>query len=176
MLTISRLTRQILAQNKGRDPARLRLKLEHLRADPFAFFRGTNPLFLAYMPRAHALFRAPRTLICGDLHLENFGAFKGDNRLCYFDINDFDEGCLAPFTIDIVRFVTGVKVAAPGLGLSTAQCRRLVAAFLDAYGDAIREGKSRWLERSLATGGFRSLLRRAMGRSRCELLDRFSKA
>ena len=175
MLRISKLTRRILSQNQGRDFDRLTLKAAHLRADPFAFFRGTNPLFLEVLPRAHFLLRAPSTLICGDLHLENFGAFKGDNRLCYFDLNDFDEACLAPFTVDVVRFVTGVKVAAQGLSLSKPQCRQLVKRFMQAYAQAIHEGKPRWIERSLATGVFRVLLRRAMQRSRTELLDRFTK-
>ena len=175
MQRISKLTRQILSQNQDRDFDRLTLKMVRLRQDPFAFFRGTNPLFLELLPRAHFLFRAPATLICGDLHLENFGAFKGDNRLCYFDLNDFDEACLAPFTVDIVRFVTGVSVAAQGLGLTRPQCAKLTQKFLAAYADAIRDGKPRWLERSLATGVFRALLRRAMQRSRAELLDRLTK-
>ena len=175
MLRTSAITRRILSQNRARDFDRLTLKCAQLRQDPFAFFRGTNPLFLEFLPRAHALFKAPRTLICGDLHLENFGAFKGDNRLCYFDINDFDEACLAPLTLDIVRFVTGVKVAARGLGLNRTRCRLLVRSFLLAYIAAIRDGKPRWIERSLATGVFRALLRRAMRRSRSDLLNRFTK-
>jgi len=176
MARISTISRQILAQNAGRDFDRLTLKLGQLRADPFAFFRGTNPLFLGFLPRGHELFKAPSTLICGDLHLENFGAFKGDNRLCYFDVNDFDEACLAPFTIDVVRFVTGVKVAALGLGLSKPKCRSLVTQFLQSYGDSIRAGKARWIERSLATDVFRELLQRAIRRPRVDLLDRFSKS
>src|SRR5271165_5600598 len=115
MAALSTVSRQILAQNAGRDVERLLLKLEAMRADPFGFFRGANPLFLQYLPRGDALFRAPRTFVCGDLHFENFGAFKGDNRLGYFDINDFDDACLAPFTIDIVRFLACVRVAAEGL-------------------------------------------------------------
>jgi uncharacterized protein (DUF2252 family) len=175
MQRISTLTQRILAQNAGRDFDRLTLKLAHLREDAFAFFRGTNPLFLGFLPRRHFLFRAPSILICGDLHLENFGAFKGDNRLCYFDLNDFDEACLAPFTIDIVRFVTGVKVAARGWGLGARHTRLLVEEFLDSYSRGIRDGKPRWMERSLATGVFRALLRRAIERPRAELLDRFTK-
>jgi uncharacterized protein (DUF2252 family) len=175
MQVLSKTTRQILAQNDGRDIDRLILKLALLRKDPFAFFRGTNPLFLEFLPRAHTLFRAPCILICGDLHLENFGAFKGDNRLCYFDVNDFDEACLAPFTLDIVRFVAGIKVAAHGLGFSRAQSKVLVRRFFEAYLDGVSDGKPRWVERSLAQGVFRALLRRAMNRTRRELLARFTK-
>ena len=109
MRRIGKITAQILAQNAGRDPDRLKLKLAHLRGDPSAFFRGTNPLFLGFLSRAQAVFRAPRTLVCGDLHLENFGTYKGDNRLCYFDIDDFDEPCVAPCTTDLVRFAAGER-------------------------------------------------------------------
>jgi uncharacterized protein (DUF2252 family) len=175
MPAMSKTTKQILAQNAGRDFDRLILKLARLRQDPFAFFRGTNPSFLQSLPRAHALFRAPCILLCGDLHLENFGAFKGDNRLCYFDLNDFDEACLAPVTVDLVRFVASIKVAAAGLDLSYAQSKRLVKTFFHAYTRSIADGKPRWIERSLAQGVFRALLRRAMRRTRRELLDRFTK-
>jgi uncharacterized protein (DUF2252 family) len=175
MLRVSKLSRQILAQNEGRDFDRLTMKLAHLRADPFAFFRGTNPLFLSLLPSTHFLFQAPNAFVCGDLHLENFGAYKGDNRLCYFDINDFDEACLAPITIDLVRFVTGVNVAAQGLNLRPSQRRLMIRQFLSEYAQSISNGKPRWIERSLAQGVFRELLRRAMRRRRTELLNRYTK-
>jgi hypothetical protein len=33
-------------------------------------------------------------------HIENFGSYKGDNRLVYFDIGDFDESLLGPSAWD----------------------------------------------------------------------------
>ncbi len=63
MQPLKKITRQILAQNNGRDLDRLLLKLASLRQDPFAFCRGTNALFLGFLPRAHALFQPPRTCI-----------------------------------------------------------------------------------------------------------------
>jgi uncharacterized protein (DUF2252 family) len=175
MIRLQHSSQQILAQNAGRDVERLLLKLQGMRADAFAFFRGTNPLFLGFLPRADRLFHAPSTLVCGDLHFENFGAFKGDNRLCYFDINDFDEACVAPFTIDVVRFLACIDIAADGLLISPGQVRDLEHGFLDAYVASVADGKPRWIERSLATGIFRDLLRRAIRRTRPALLDRFSR-
>ena len=151
------------------------MKLSLLRKDPFAFFRGTNSLFLGFLPRSHPLFHAPSILICGDMHLENFGAFKGDNRLCYFDMNDFDEACLAPFTVEIVRFVASIKVAARGLGMTRAQGKAVAGRFMQSYLQCIADGKPRWLERSLAQGVFRALLRRAIDRTRGQLLNRLTK-
>jgi uncharacterized protein (DUF2252 family) len=171
----SGITAQILAENAGRDRERVALKLRLLRGDKFAFFRGTNALFLRFLPRGSPLFRAPATLVSGDLHLENFGAFKGDNRLVYFDINDFDEACVAPFTVDVVRFLSCLVVAGDSLGLGRGAVARLQAAYLSAYAQAIGDGKPRWIERSLAEGVFRKLLRRADRRTRVELLDRYTR-
>src|ERR1700761_3339001 len=145
MRPIRKLTREILAQNAGRDFDRLTLKCAAMREDAFAFFRGTNSLFLNLLPRKDPLFRAPAILTCGDLHLENLGAFKGDNRLVYFDLNDFDEACLSPFTLELVRFVASIHMAAPGLKLNAAAARRLSSEFLNAYAASILDGKPRWV-------------------------------
>ncbi|HAN57343.1 MAG TPA: DUF2252 domain-containing protein, partial [Betaproteobacteria bacterium] len=64
------------------------LKYRNLRSNPFVFLRGTCHLFYDRLPRDRVLDRAPLTWICGDLHIENFGSYKGDNRLVYFDMND----------------------------------------------------------------------------------------
>ncbi|MFO1464982.1 MAG: DUF2252 family protein [Steroidobacteraceae bacterium] len=156
-----RISRLILEHNAGRDPARLALKFARLRQDVFSFFRGTNHLFLNLLPRLHPLWRAPRLHVCGDLHLENFGTYKGDNRLCYFDINDFDEVCLAPVSIDIVRFLTSLHAASAALRWTARQRDSLARCFIDAYCAAIFDGKPRWVERSLAEGAVRLLLKRA---------------
>ena len=37
---------------------------------------------------------------------------QGDNRLPYFDVNDFDEPFLAPASWDLVRFLTSLWVGA----------------------------------------------------------------
>ena len=72
---------RITTYNSGRDPERLRRKYAAMRADAFAFLRGTCHLFYEDWPHLSPLNDAPRTWICGDLHLENFGSYKGDNRL-----------------------------------------------------------------------------------------------
>ena len=46
--------------------------------------------------------------------------------------------------------------------------------FVLAYREGIADGKPRWLERTLAKGVFRALLRRAIARTRRELLDRYT--
>ena len=147
MPTTDSVTQSILAYNRGRDPERLKRKFALLRRDAFAFFRGTCHLFYATLPRAALFARAPAVLACGDLHLENFGTYKGDNRLVYFDLNDFDEAALAPFTLELVRFVASVLVASTHLKLTSPQATKLCRVFAESYRNAIGDGKPRWIER-----------------------------
>jgi len=157
--------------NAGRDPDRLALKYRIMRTSAFAFLRGTCHLFYARLPDVPLARTAPLTWVCGDLHLENFGSYKGDNRLVYFDLNDFDESVLAPCTWDLVRVVTSILVGGQSLGLDAAQERTLSRRFLDAYVGAMEDGKARWVERETAEGLVRRLLEAARLRNRKAFLD-----
>src|SRR6185369_18016042 len=103
---------RIIAYNRDRDPERLSLKYKAMRKDALAFFRGTCHLFAEDWPQKDRVNDAPDVWVCGDLHLENFGSYKGDNRLVYFDITDFDEAALAPASWDLVRFLTSLRLGA----------------------------------------------------------------
>lgn len=170
MTTARSVAQSILDYNRGRDPERLRRKFALLRADPYGFYRGTCHLFYAGLPRSAAPAGAPAVLVCGDLHLENFGSYKGDNRLAYFDLNDFDEAALAPFTLELLRFATSIHIAAEHLKLSARQAAGLCRLFLEGYRKWILDGKPRWLERSTADGMVRDLLRGLIKRKRRALL------
>lgn len=162
---------RIMRFNAGREPERLGLKYRAMCADTFRFFRGTCHLFYEDWPRRSGLDRAPRTWISGDLHLENFGAYQADDRLTCFDINDFDEGLLAPCTWEAARFVTSVLVAAPDLGVAGGQVTSLCRSYLDTYAAALVDGKARRVERQTAEGMVQDLLVTLEGRKRRELLD-----
>lgn len=163
------VTESILTYNHGRDPERLTLKLAAIAADPFAFFRGTNHLYAASL-RDEIGLGAPRTYVCGDLHIENFGSFKGDNGLVYFDLNDFDDALVAPFTVDAVRMLSSVLVAGDQFGLSEVDARAACAHILDVYAATLRSGKPHWIERATATGLVATLLRQVKRRKRGALL------
>ncbi len=163
--------RQIRDFNAGRDPERLMLKYRAMRASPFAFLRGTCHLFYARLPRGGVFKSAPLAWICGDLHLENFGSYKGDNRLAYFDVNDFDESALAPASWDLVRFLASLRVSATSLSVSDTEAQALSRLFLDAYASALALGKSYWVERETAQGPVRQLLDGLRDRQRATFLD-----
>lgn len=163
---------RIVRFNAGREPERLRLKYEALRSGAFRFLRGTCHLFYEDWPKRSPLNSAPHTWISGDLHLENFGSYKGDDRIIYFDINDFDEAVLAPCTFELARFATSVLLGARDFGAGAAKATSLVKHFLDAYAEALGRGKARRVERLVADGMVRELLDALLLRTRRELLDR----
>ena len=157
--------------NIGRDPERLALKYRAIADNPFSFLRGTSHLFYEDLPAAGMLDDAPAAWLCGDLHLENFGSYKGENRLTYFDINDFDEAILAPAHWELSRFLVSVLVAAQSLALRPPEATALCHCFLDAYTAALSDGKPAWVERATATGMVRDLLRGLRERSPAAFLD-----
>jgi uncharacterized protein (DUF2252 family) len=161
--------------NAAREPERLGLKYRKMRSDPFNFMRGTCHLFYGQLPRGGVFRSAPAVWSCGDLHLENFGSYKGDNRLPYFDVNDFDEAILAPASWDLIRMLTSIRVGAKSLGLKAAEARVLCESVLQAYGDALGHGKAQWVEPQTADGLIRALLDGLRGRSRKAFLDGRSK-
>ncbi len=166
---------RILEYNDGREPERRAVKSRAMRLAPFTFFRGTAHLFWedwAADPEATGpLDEAPLAWACGDLHLENFGSYRGDNRLAYFDLNDFDEAALAPALRDPARLLTSVHLAAARLGLSGDDTAELCHRYVDAYAETMAAGKARWVERATAKGMVRDLLRGLKARTRVNLLD-----
>jgi uncharacterized protein (DUF2252 family) len=162
---------RILQQHAGRDPERLAMKLELIAGDPFDFFRGTCVLFFETLPETALLRNAPAVLTCGDLHLENFGSFRGANRLVNFDLNDFDEACVAPLTLEMVRFLASVHAGAASLKLSEERADQLCETFLAHYSAVLASGKPAWLERATTRGMVNELLTRLKRRHRGTLLN-----
>jgi uncharacterized protein (DUF2252 family) len=169
---MGKLIERIRRFNRGRDPERLAMKYANMRSGAFVFLRATCHLYYERLPQAGILEKAPATWACGDLHLENFGSYKGDNRQVYFDINDFDEGVLAPATWDAVRFMSSILVGRDTLNADQAGATALCQLFVDAWAGALAEGQARWVERETATGAIRSLLEGLRSQQRRELLDR----
>jgi uncharacterized protein (DUF2252 family) len=163
--------RRIRSFNAGRDPERLRMKYSAMRASPFGFLRGSCHLFYERLARNGVFKSAPLVWACGDLHLENFGSYKGDNRLVYFDVNDFDDAALAPASWDLVRFLVSLRVGADTLALSSGAAQALCRTFLEAYVSALTSGKACWVERETAQGIVRQLLDGLRERARPRFLD-----
>lgn len=168
------VAKQIRIANAGRDPVLRARKYAAMATDAYAFLRGTCHLYYARLPRVRSTESAPAAWACGDLHLANFGSYRGDNHLVYFDLNDFDEACLAPCTWDPLRLASSVLIGRKLLGVGLEHARGLCASLLDAYANAMEEGKARWLEREIATGAVKDLLDALRGRHRRRHLNRYT--
>jgi uncharacterized protein (DUF2252 family) len=145
--------------NQGRRPDTLALKFAKLRKNAFSFFRGTCSVFFADWSPAAGLDSAPLSFISGDLHLENFGAYLGENGLACFGVNDFDEAVLAPVSWDVARFVASLFVGLSTLGRPGAEAEVLAQDFLDAYAKAVAAGGAHLADAAAQAGPIGDLMR-----------------
>jgi uncharacterized protein (DUF2252 family) len=100
----------LIEQGKCRVQELLPIRYARMRADPFAFLRGSAAVMAADLARTPAT--GIRMQACGDAHLANFGSYATPDGLPVFDINDFDETLPAPFEWDVKRLATSLVVAA----------------------------------------------------------------
>jgi len=172
---MNNVVERIQAFNQDREPQLIQLKYRAMRTDAFAFLRGTDHLFYEDWPSGSPLNDAPPTWICGDLHWQNLGSYKGDNRLVYFDINDFDESVLAPCTWDVARMLVSILVSAPDLKIKPAKALRLCTYFLEVYTKQAKKGRIYTVEEGTTTGIAKELLFQVRARSPLALLNSRTK-
>src|SRR5438270_2349774 len=90
----------------------LRFKHEQMAAALFPFFRATFYRWLQMWPdECEVLDRVPHILSVGDLHVENFGTWRDTDGRLVWGVNDFDEACVYPYTMDLVRLATSALLA-----------------------------------------------------------------
>jgi len=164
--------------SQPRDPQLLQAKYVAMTAkkeNPFVFFRATCHLFYEDLPIQSWFEQAPLVWICGDLHVENFGNFRADNRQVYFDITDFDESVLAPITWEISRLLTSIFVASDTFDVKQKVAENLCQQILDGYTGAIAEGKAYWMGIDTASKAIADLLCVKTQVKRKELLEERTK-
>jgi uncharacterized protein (DUF2252 family) len=156
----------------GRDPAWLRLKLDRLCGSPFGFLRGTFHLFVADWPRLgdDPLAAGADQPVVGDLHLENFGAFRAADGNVVFDVNDFDETAASTPALDLARLTTSVVLADERHGDARAVER--ISSLVDAWAAAARSLDLRPIAGKEAPSVVRSLVDTASEASRAAWLER----
>ena len=133
----SPILEEVLRFNAGRKPKRVALKLQRMSLDAFSFFRGADHLLAGYWARLRPPEVGPDVLQCGDLHLENFGAYQTDDGDFLYDINDFDEALVAPCGLDLARGTTSILIAAEMWKLTPLQATGMALEFLDQYRAAV---------------------------------------
>ena len=127
-----------------RFPHLLARKLERMTGSPLGFLRGSAPLFYEVLAsdRELASGAGGEGWLVGDMHLENFGAYRpdargeggrGDKRLAVFDLNDFDDAVVGPWRFDLLRLSTSVLLAGRELGADGRLALDLVDRLLAAW-------------------------------------------
>jgi uncharacterized protein (DUF2252 family) len=168
---LTHIPERIKEYNKGRIPGSLKLKYREMREDKFRFFRATTNLFFEDISKNKFLFKSPNVWLGGDLHIENFGSYKGDNGLAYFGINDFDECILGPCLLDIIRMCSCIYVAAEKWKITRQQTLYLVELFIDTYFKRLQKGYIRTIERDTARGIMKTFLDQVSHRKRADFID-----
>jgi uncharacterized protein (DUF2252 family) len=165
----------------AQDPAAFRRKFRKMAASPFAFYRGSASLFYAdqtgaYRDDSFLDERTSRVWIHGDLHAENFGTYMNSSGHLVFNVNDFDEAYVGPFSWDLKRFSASVALIGYAKALSDEAITALVTTFARAYLTELRaiatggDDAIGSITLQNATGVLREVLQRARLNTRVELL------
>jgi len=118
------------------DPRAIRRKFRKMAREPFAFYRGSAPLFYEDMGALEDRWadeRTARVWIQGDLHAENYGTYMNSEGLLVFDVNDFDEAYVGHFTWDLRRMAASLALLAFSKALSDDTIRSMAAAYGRSY-------------------------------------------
>ncbi len=156
--------------NINRNQQVLPIKYKMMAEDPFCFLRGTCHLFYEDLLKNYPFDFSPPSWICGDLHIENFGCYKGENRLIYFDMNDFDESILAPLLFEIARLLVSVEVKCTQIKYTTLQKKEIIKYLLEQYRNELINNKSKVIEQETARGLIKSLTNKVAERKTNTLL------
>lgn len=166
----------------AQDPAAFRRKFRKMAASPFAFYRGSATIFYADLNDDFADDRflddrTRRVWIHGDLHAENFGTYMNSSGQLVFNVNDFDEAYVGPFTWDLKRFAASVALIAYAKALSDTVITDLVTRFATGYLAELRaiaaggDDAIGSITLDNADGVLRTVLQRARLNTRVDLLS-----
>jgi uncharacterized protein (DUF2252 family) len=165
-----------------RFPFLLQRKVERMSTSPLAFLRGAAPLFYEILAERKDLASGPsgEGWIVGDMHVENFGAYRPDPITLEvsaekhkkgvhvaFDINDFDDAVIGPWRWDALRLTTSLLLGGRVMGFAGVYAIDLCRRLLDAYVASAFHGAKPPPEPQPV----RALVKVVRERSRKELLD-----
>jgi uncharacterized protein (DUF2252 family) len=170
---------EILAFNRSFVRAPLERKLQRMSASPFAFFRATFHLFASDLQEGWCRDRTLADVagpIIGDLHTENFGAYRAITGDIVYDINDFDEATTGAYEIDLRRLTTSILLAAldngHSFGEGVREAELTARSYLETVGRLAEVRNRRKFEKLTESREILNLLHKAGERSRVEFIKR----
>lgn len=169
-LTLSRVLEEFDGGVMGLSDEKRMLKYRKMRGSAYLFFRGSAYLFYFDVGNEWQPYHTDPerpTWIQGDLHFENFGAFRSEKGRIVFDVNDFDEGCVGSYLYDVLRMSVSLCLAMSENGWSMDEQTDTVNAYLSAYVEQIQRYADRKedpgdlvFDESTTKGPVRKLLRK----------------
>src|SRR3954454_6494398 len=163
-----------------RDPRAFRGKFRKMAADPFAFYRGSAPLFYSDVDRLEDPWvdeATSRVWIQGDLHAENYGTYMDSAGVLVFDVNDFDEAYLGHYTWDLQRMAASLALLGFRKALSDGSISGLIETYAHAYVETVRLFATSEVDRDFrftldnASGSLHAVLEDARMQTRLSILE-----
>jgi uncharacterized protein (DUF2252 family) len=164
-------------------PDAMRGKFRKMAASAFTFYRGSACLYYADMARDSDPFlddKTSRIWIQGDLHAANFGTYLNGAGVFVFDVNDFDEAYVGPFTWDLKRLLASLALIGYQKVLSDDQLREMMTACTHSYVAQVEEFAKKPETRTFAltaqntTGKLNEILQQTRLSTRVGLLDKLT--
>ncbi|CAF1446022.1 unnamed protein product, partial [Rotaria sordida] len=122
------------------NPKGWRNRFHKMAANEFSFYRGSAVLFyrdMLYDSKHDRWLKnckeASHVFIHGDLHGENFGTYIDRHGIINFDVNDFDEGYVGPFTWDVKRLVASINLITYSKAYSDEKIAQLIRCLVSSY-------------------------------------------
>ncbi|MEK3674989.1 MULTISPECIES: DUF2252 domain-containing protein [unclassified Paenibacillus] len=163
-------------------PDRRTEKYSKMAQNAFSFYRGSAYLFYFDTTRQYFPYHSSPgrpTWIQGDLHFENFGAFRSEDGEIVYDVNDFDEGYVGSYLYDLLRMAVSIALAGRQLGLGQTEQLKLSRSYAEAYYRQIHrfcDGKDNpgnfVLDEDTAKGPVKKLLRKLEKRRQSHFLEK----
>ena len=123
------------------------VKFSRMRQSFFAFYRGSDHMFWADLGESGLLKafgggKDTRLWINGDSHCDNFGSFTDATGRLVYDLNDFDEGVVADYQLDLWRLGVSLVLAGREAKHPDGSLRKRVKACAIGYWRELK--RCRW--------------------------------
>jgi uncharacterized protein (DUF2252 family) len=168
----------------ARDQQAFRGKFRMMARSPLAFYRGAVSLYYADVARDDDAFvtdSSGHVWIQGDMHAENFGTYMNSEGRLVFDVNDFDEAYVGPFTWDLKRLAAGIALLGYEKALSDDEIVEMISVAIRSYVAQVKRFATKEHTENFAlmldntTGRLLEVLRTARLRTRVALLDEWTE-
>lgn len=156
-------------------------KFRKMASGAFPFYRGSAVVYYTDLAGEAAdpfvTEQSHRVWIQGDLHAENFGTYLDSTGRLVFDVNDFDEAYVGPYTWDVRRLAASLALIGYDKAMSDDEIRELIRALADSYTAQVKrfvdghDDKTFALTLDNTAGVLLDVLRSARQLTRVGLLD-----